>query len=362
MGQTQVPYGAQLLNRIVKAFQLHEDVNLRAQEAIGKSSQRFFAQGKNVRNPCGPICTFGWILVGTPLCSCGASRTAQFFQPLLFPTPLPKTVAQLITAAMHCHANEWDRVIRPAIADEPSLARAMVRLGTLDLAYKTAWLRQHLALPRPDTSTVPAWAESERYGELLTTIVDLMRPKGLSFEDVAARANISTETLTNWRRGEHRPSNEHLRTLIAVLLPQECHAYALGTLTRHYALADLAAELRGVFGEAFVLDLARVFQDVVACLMQRDRRAWPNTIVADFVALFRLGLSSWLLSDNDFLAIADHHAKHWREDIMSAKALWQAPIHRESPDRETDLLNWLSLVHDAPSITRHRRASPRRSG
>lgn len=345
MVRAQVPTGGQLLGKIVSAFELYGAADDDLREAVGKMGQRLFAAGCNVRHACGLIGVLGWILVGTPLCDCEASPIApQLFAPLLFARLPDLTLSRSLVLSAHAHALAWDQGTRAAVIEDPTLERAMLRFATLDLGVKTAWFRAREGLPPPDPSQLPAWAQRTRLGEPLKQLMDQTRRSSL--EAVGSEARISIDAIKRWRRGQRRPTNKNLDGLLSVLLHGADRERARAALSRHYALASLADDIRDAFGEAYLHELAQVYLAVVCCEMNRLDHVHARAPSArQTIEPLMLAFSSWLIPLRGFLRLADHHAPSWREDITRAAERWQPLIDVSSKRREVDIIRWIHELH-----------------
>lgn len=343
MSVVQVPTGSQLLGELVRAFQLHDVADHRLRKVVGKRGQRLFAEGRQVRNPCGPICLLGWVLVGTPTCRCGHEPAIpQVFEPVLLPRPHP--LAGLFVMSAHVHALAWDRFARPAVAERPELLRAFVRFGTLDLAMKTVQFRIHEGLSAPVPGTLPAWAEAVRRGEPISQLLDAS-PHALG--STAKHAGFSVDAFKRWRRGERCPTGTNLKCLVKAVLPEDARASAQAELSRHYALAALADKISRSFGAPFLRELALVFNAVVGCQMAAFA-AGPEALgpILERFEPFMLAFSSWLLPSEVFMRVSEHHAPGWASDVDRATQIWRRPLADSFPKRVDDLLGWVRELHD----------------
>lgn len=353
MGTKRAPTGGQLLGHVVDAFQLHEVVGTRLPESVGRTSQRYLAEGSRIRNPCAIVCAWGWMLAGTPECECGAhADVPRLFRPLLFSTEPSPELSRIFALAVHAHADAWDRFVVPRLSEAPDVARAFMRFGTLDLAVKTAVARRRAGLPAPTPGQPPAWADRARVAEPLRTVMDGILGDGVGLELLARRCRVSVAALGKWRRGSRRPKHEYLLELLA-LVPESRRAATEAELSRHYGLAALHRKVEAAYGEPFARDLALVFTDAVACLMASSPSLPErNRLLAllGFVDDVKLALSSWLLPPTYFIQIAAHHAPTWLDDIRLATSLWQMPFDGPVQYRPFAALNWAAKLHGSPPL------------
>lgn len=229
--------------------------------------------------------------------------------------------SNLLSAVATCETSWWDILSR-----DVGRRRARLRYLVVDVAARLCGLLDVDALSSELLNERPAWAERARRGELVRALLDQV--PGLN-SDHAKALGRTPSMVSAWRTGKSQPSVHSIHDLATYIGEHDPRgpAHVWRTLHWHYALAACARVIADVEGEAFVIELANVFTQSLAC--KARRRARPSSHISPEVQLCLLAKPLWRMPDDVQSAILTSARNHgasdeWITDVRSVCAEYAA--------------------------------------
>ena len=220
-------------------------------------------------------------------------------------------------------AVQWDALVAklqsqasPDI-DLKTLAAGFLRLVMVDLALRGFALLRLCRIAPPPAET-PVWAYPNGGGMYLRR---LLEESGITRKQLAARMEVSDNSVDNWCDGLAKPNSANL-ALIGNQLPAASGSYLL----LHFALAEISDNLATVIGRDTVIELAAALCRFISMLTQIVNEVELPPIEKDFDAELRtFFMGSGYANAIPLLQAlaADEDDPAWKADIKTAVGPWE---------------------------------------
>ena len=309
-------YSGGILEAIVKSLDIKNDV------LDGRTARRLFAgESVNEYNRGQIFEALGQILI-----DCGTVPES------VDALPEDVSMATVTGMAVGLVGERWDHMMAEIqskatpVADLSAAGERFLRMATVDLALRLFALTRLMDMPLPNLET-PLWLVENGGGNILK---QRLHYTGLTRDQLAARLEVSPNTVDNWLDGKNWPSNKYVAPLATELASPGASQDFQRELNRHFAFARLADLLADWVGREVVIEMVKTVIRFAHLLSESlnfplSREDNPNHVELNLLVLGCLADSAPVLLWR--LAKLETDSE-WRQDIISASGPWDIAFRR----------------------------------